>query len=149
MKKKILILIIIIALILAGVFLYTNGKNQRLKQIEKEKENRYIEIKETVKKGIEWNLKAMYPNCPIVDILPEAEYYGGTHYNAYFLISNGYIKQEDLLDYDGKSYCDIFVKVNNYKKNPMDEQHDCNVSYKLYLKCDGYTEKGYQDWGKK
>lgn len=141
MNKKILIIFIILVIIGASIILVVknNQKEKRLKQ------SRYLEIKETVKKGIEQNLKARYPNCPIVDDIEE-ENAPGNQYNASYLINNGYLKKEDLLDYDQKTYCDIFVKVKSYRKNPLDAQKDCNVSYELYLKCSEYQEKGYENW---
>lgn len=147
MKKKILIvlsLILIISLCLITAFMLYKDKQKD--EQEKNEQARYLEIKEIVKKGVEKNLRATHPNCPIVDELPENNSVG-FHYNSSYLINNGYIKQKDLLDYDGESFCDIYVEIKTYKKNQFDSQKDCNVSYELYLKCNNYEEKGYQNWG--
>lgn len=150
MKKntKLILLSILLLIILSilGIIIYSKIDKVNKNKIAQEKQTRYSEIREIVTKGVKNNLNDMYPKCPIIAKLPE-DNAPGTHYNAQFLIENGYIKQKDLLDYDKKSYCDIFVKVKCYRKDPLDEQNNCNVSYKLYLKCNGYEEKGYQNWG--
>ena len=62
MKKKIIIILSIIFVvgitIIMGIFLYKNVK-------ENKEQARYNEIKENVKKGVEWKLRANYPKCPI------------------------------------------------------------------------------------
>ena len=71
----------------------------------------------------------------------------GTHYNASFLISNGYIKKDELIDVDGKNYCDVYVVIQANFEDPQDHQKNCSTAYKIYLKCKDYKDKGYIDWG--
>lgn len=145
MKRKIIIISCIIVALIIGIVAYFNIKEKNEKITEKAKQERYSEIRKNVIKGVEWNIHAMYPNCPIVD---DSKGNGsGAHYNSSFLIENGYIKKSDLLDYDEKSYCDIYVRIYDRFEDELDHQHNCYVSYKLYLKCNGYEEKGYFDWG--
>ena len=55
----------------------------------------------------------MYPNCPIKDNFDEEKSKStGNHYNSSFLINNGYLKKDELLDVDGKSYC-VFMLLFN------------------------------------
>ena len=61
MKKKILIIafvLVLVMLLVASIFIYKSKK-------EKEEQARYVEIKESVKKAVEWNLSAQYPFCKI------------------------------------------------------------------------------------
>ena len=70
--------------------------------------------------------------------------------NSKFLINNGYIKKEELLDVDGKNYCDIYVVVYRYIDESISFEaygNDCEVNYKAYIKCKDYEDKGYVDWG--
>ena len=143
MKKKniiiISVLIIFISLIVLR-FVFFNKKNVN----EITSEERYKEIRESAKKAAEWHLKATQPYCVIGDSKEKKKY---SHMNSRFLINNGYIKKEELLDIDGESYCDIYVRIYDRFEDELDHQHNCYVSYKLYLKCNGYEEKGYFDWG--
>ena len=66
--------------------------------------------------------------------------------NSSFLINNGYIKKEELLDIDNKSYCDVYVDISTEYKDKLDHQRDCKIYYKIYLKCNEYADKGYIDW---
>lgn len=142
MKKKILIPLSIILLIVIGLIIYLNiyKNNEENKKIE-----RYNEIKENVKKAVEWNIEASYPNCLIAKDFKETTS-PGTHYNSSFLINNGYIKKSELLDIDNKSYCDVYVDINTHFENPLDHQSNCEIYYKIYLKCKDYEDKGYVKW---
>lgn len=155
MKKKITYGALIVAVLICIALFVIIGinHNKDLKNNEK-KENdnkRYAEIKESTKKAVEWNIKAMYPNCPITDAFDDVKNANtsGTHYNSSFLISNGYIKKDELLDVDGKNYCDVYVIVQTNFEDPQDHQKNCTTAYKIYLKCNDYEDKGYIDWGKK
>lgn len=108
---------------------------------ENEKE-RYTEIKESAKKASEHYLRALYPNCTISNESGETNS-PGTNFNSSWLISNGLIKKDELLDVDKKSYCDVHVKAKAYFENPLDHQKNCNVYYQIYLKCMNYEDKGY------
>ena len=77
----------------------------------------------------------------------QIEGFKGAKYKSYKNYDDALKFVNGELDYDKKSYCDVFVKVKRYRKDPLDEQNNCNISYKLYLKCNGYEEKGYQNWG--
>ena len=50
------------------------------------------------------------------------------------------LKNRYIITYFFSSFYDRF-------EDELDHQHNCYVSYKLYLKCNGYEEKGYFDWG--
>lgn len=123
-----------------GIFLYSS------EQEEKELA-RYEEIKESLKEAVEWNLSAQYPYCKISKDFKETSF-PGSFYNSNFLINNGYIKKKELLDIDGKSYCDVYVDINTYYEDPQDQQKNCELYYKIYLKCKNYEDEGYINWGK-
>ena len=141
MKKKVIILLAIIFVvgitIIMGIFLYKNVK-------ENKEQARYNEIKENVKKGVEWKLRANYPKCPIGN---KYEKKRSSHCNSSYLINQGFIKKEDLLDIDGSSYCDVYVETYTYFKDSLDYQNNCEVNYKIYLKCKNHEDKGYINWG--
>lgn len=101
-KIKFIIISLIILLITLLSFILLNQHNKANEK--KLNENRYNEIRRSVEKAVKWNIGAMYPNCEISDGFKDLS---GTHYNSSFLINNGYIKKEELLDIDNKSYCDV------------------------------------------
>lgn len=141
MKKKNWIEFIVLAMIICLIVflaLYKNYENNL-------RAKRYEEIKESVKKAVERNIKAMYPSCPIAKEFREAAS-TGSHYNSSFLINNGYLEKSELLDIDEKSYCDAFVKVSAYYEDSSDKEHNCEMSYKIYLKCKNYEDDGYINW---
>lgn len=143
-KKTLIILSIILIMVICFIIcfiLYTNYKTN----LEKKAQERYAEIKESVKRAVEWNISAMYPNCSIEKEFKETNS-PGRFYNSSFLVSNGYIKKSELLDIDNKSYCDVYVDINTYYEDPFDHQHNCEIYYKIYLKCKDYKEKGYVNW---
>lgn len=145
MKKRIIVLLSIILVIIIcsilGFILYNNYKKEQ----EQKAQERYSEIRESVKKAVEWNIHAQYPGCSIAKEYKKTG--AGNFYNSSFLINNGYIKQNELLDIDNKSYCDIYAIIDSYFENPLDYQHNCEVYYKIYLKCANYEDKGYVNWG--
>lgn len=129
MKKRILILIIFIMTIIIILSIYTIFNFN----IAKAKE-RYSEIKETFEEAVIWNLDATGDSkrhCE-ENITKEITI------TADLLISNGYLKKEDMLDIDGKSYCDGYAKTF--------AAEDCGIDYKLYIKCNDYKTKGYKDY---
>lgn len=143
MKKKNIILISILFLVIIGIIVSIFFINNK----EIIPEERYKEIKESAKNAAEWHLKATQPYCVIGDSKEKKRY---SHMNSKFLINNGYIKKEELLDIDGKSYCDIYVVVYRYIDESISFEaygNDCEVNYKVYIKCKDYEEKGYVDWG--
>lgn len=126
MKKKIVILIIfiVIVIIILSIYIFNNTK-------EKE---RYKEIKEVFEKAVIWELDATgnsKKHCE-ENITKEITI------TADNLISNGYLKKEDMLDIDGKSYCDGYAKTF--------AADDCGIDYKIYIKCNGYKTNGYKDY---
>lgn len=149
MKKKIMIFVIIVFFIIVAVISGISKHNNDIKNKEN-KNRRYAEIKNSVKKAVEWNINAMYPNCPINDNFDEEKSKStGNFYNSSFLIDNGYLKKDELLDVDGKNYCDVYVIIQSTFENPQDHQNNCSIAYKFYLKCNKYKDKGYKDWGSK
>ena len=146
MKKKNIILIIVIVLITI-ITIIAIGIKKHQDDVKNNNNQRYSEIKESVKKAVEWNIKAQYPSCPISSVFDKDAQTGKTFYNSSFLIDQGYIKKEELLDVDGKPYCDIYVVIKVKYEDPLDHQNNCSTSYKAYIKCNDYVDKGYIDWG--
>lgn len=143
MKKKIIIVILIVLILIIGLSVcIVLHKNKQ----ERKAQERYNEIRESVKQAVEWNISAQYPKCLISKEFKETTS-PGTFYNSKFLINNGYIKKEELLDVNNRSYCDVFVDINTYYEDPLDHQQNCEIYYKIYLKCKDYKDKGYADWG--
>lgn len=143
MKRKIIIISFIVLIIIIGTIVgYSLYKNKQ----DKKAQARYNEIRENVKKGVEWNISAQYPGCTISKEFKKTTF-PGKFYNSNFLIQNGYIKKQELLDIDNESYCDVYVDINTYFENPQDHQQNCEVYYKIYLKCKNYEDKGYINWG--
>ncbi len=139
--KKIIIILLILILTVFGVLLGFKIKKDRE---EKNNQIRYQEIKENVKKAVIWNISAQCPKCTIDDNFKDSDSNASiTSYNSSFLIGNGYIKKEELLDIDKTSYCDVYVKIKVYYDNPSDHQQNCTANYKIYLKCQKYKDKGY------
>jgi len=139
-KKSIIIISIILVLVISIIICFDLYKNNQ------ESQKRYNEIRESVKKSVEWNIRAQYPGCSISKKFKETTS-PGQIYNSSFLIKNGYIKKEELLDIDNESYCDVYVDINTFFVNPLDHQQNCEVYYKIYLKCKNYEEEGYINWG--
>lgn len=126
MKKTILTITITIVILLSNTYLYKYFKtkeNQKYQTILKEFENALI-----------WELD-------VTDIAqkkcePNVNKKGIT--TSKYLISQGYLKKEKMLDIDNKSYCKAYAKIFDTK--------DCGVDYKLYLKCKNYKTNGDIDW---
>lgn len=142
MKKKTIIrLIIIFALVILLIVSFVIHKNNQKTKVQE----RYAEIREGVKSAVEWNIKAQIPGCSIEkEVRNDSTPY--TFYNSSFLLKNGYIKKEELLDVDGESYCDVYVDINVYFEDPLNHQQNCETYYKIYLKCKYYVDEGYVDW---
>ena len=51
------------------------------------------------------------------------------------------------MDIDNKSYCNIYVDINTFFENPLDHQHNCEIYYKIYLKCKNYEDEGFINSG--
>lgn len=146
MKKKNIIIISIFSLVIIGFVVSILFINKKEDKVITPKE-RYKEIRESAKKAAEWYLKATQPYCVIGDSKEKKRY---SYMNSRFLINNGYIKKEELLDIDGESYCDIYVVEYRYIDESISLEsykNDCEVNYKVYIKCKEYEDKGYVDWG--
>ena len=141
-KKKIMIAMVILIVLCIAISLILYNKYEKDKK--NREQQRYNEIRESVKTAVEWNINAMYPYCEISDGFKKD--LSGTHYNSSFLINNGYLKKEELLDVDKKSYCDIYVDIKNEFQNQQDHQRNCKIYYKIYLKCNNFEDKGYINW---
>lgn len=141
--------------ILVDTYIYVDGsqktyfkwtKRAYIEQNEEVKKNnameRYTEIRESVKKASEHYLRAVYPNCLILNENRET-YTPGEFFNSSWLLNNGLIKKNELLDIDKKSYCDAHAKATAYFENSLDLQKNCEVYYQIYLKCKNYEDKGY------
>ena len=140
MKKVITILIIIITIIIIGIF----GIKVYIK---KDEQKRYNEIKESVKKAVEWQIKATQPYCTLVHGIPDnMKSNSGGHMQSKHLINSGYIKKEELLDIDKKSYCDVYVVTRDDHVEELNPKKGCTVYYEYYLKCKNYKDKGYFNW---
>ena len=142
MKKKMVITTLVLLLIMGLFICFLLYKSNQEKKVQE----RYNEIRESVKKAVEWNISAQYPKCSISKEFKETNS-PGTFYNSNFLIKNGYIKREELLDVDNESFCDVYVDINTHYEDPLDYQQNCEIYYKISLKCKDFEEKGYVDWG--
>lgn len=139
-RNKIMIVILISVVLLFTIFIMLYNKYEKNKE-----QQRYNEIRENVKAAVEWNINAMYPYCKISDGFKKD--LSGAYYNSSFLINNGYIKKEELLDVDKKSYCDVYVDIKSEYEDELEHQRDCKIYYKIYLKCNNFEDKGYINWG--
>ncbi len=120
--KRFLIILGILLVLIAITFLGINCYAQK----------RYKEMHASMEEGILWQFRATRPNgCLVEEDGIESEF------RAPYLINQGYIKKEDLLDIDNKSYCKAYAitKCENQK-----------FTYKIYLKCKYYKDKGYHDY---
>ena len=143
-KKKFIIIIVFSILILFSLVFFSIKlfENNKLKVAEK----RYDEIRESAKKAAEWHLKASQPYCVIGDSKEKKRY---SHANSSFYINNGYIKKEELLDIDGVNYCDMYVVEYRYIDESISLEsykNDCEVDYKVYIKCNDYEDENYSNW---
>lgn len=127
MKKnifKIILIIILVVILIAGVFGYKKYKENK----------RYEEIIKDFEEALIWELdatgvskKKCEPNVTKNSIT-----------SATYLISQGYLKKESMLDANGKSYCKAYADIF--------DTEDCGVDYKIYLKCKNYKTAGYISW---
>jgi hypothetical protein len=96
--------------------------------------NRYKEIKNDFETGLKWNISVSYPNgCANSDSTTSYK----NIITSSYLIQQGYIKKEIMLDVDGKSYC---------KANANTDCKDGKIVYDIYLNCKDYVDEGYVDW---
>ena len=126
MKKYKKILIILITIIIAVILLIIT-----FKKVAKYEENkRYEEIRKSIRKGLEWQDEATSNGkCESdKDVLYVS--------NDFYMIAQGYIKKEDLLDVDKKSYCKTVIVTHC---------EDNKYVHKIYLKCKNYVDNGYTE----
>lgn len=87
MKKKIIIVnVIVLLIVISSITIFSIRKNIK----EQEANRRYAEIKESAKKGVEWNIRAAYPFCKISDNWDD-DFTRMSYSNSTFYINNGYI----------------------------------------------------------
>ena len=131
MKKKILIIIIILITITTIITALILFNSKRQKELNNKK---YEEILNALEEALIWEMDATdisdKRNCgsPISGSL-----------TSEYLISQGYLKREDMKDVDNKSYCNGLAKIRR--------KDGCKVKYKLYISCKDYETKkeGYVD----
>ena len=127
MKRVIFGLVIIIF----SIFIITGCDKKKVNN-EDINMNRYKEIKNDFEVGLKWNISSSYPNgC----LNPDVSY--NEIITSNYLIQQGYIKKEVMLDVDGNSYC---------KANANTDCKDGKIVYNIYLKCKDYVDEGYVDW---
>ena len=142
-KKSMIVLItliVVIGICITAICIINKSKKNKV-------QDRYKEIRESAKKAVDWYIGASQPYCVIGDKKEKKKY---SHSNSSFFINNGYIKKDELLDVDGVNYCDIYVVVYRYIDESISLEaykNDCEINYKIYLKCNDYKDKGYIDWG--
>ena len=81
MKKRIYIIFTILLLVIIVISSILIIKNNNDKKFKVKYEKRYDEIREGVKKAVEWNIKASYPKCPITNNNKEPKG-AGMYYNS-------------------------------------------------------------------
>lgn len=131
--KKIVFGLIIVCF---SMFVIT-GCAKKEKNKEENKDNnmyleRYEEIKKDFEEGLKWNLTVSCPNC----CLDSNTSYKQTITSNY-LVQQGYIKKDILLDVDKESYCKVYADT---------DCSDGKIVYDIYLKCNNYIDEGYIDW---
>ncbi len=119
MKKLIPILIIIIV----GICIFVGIKYVNIINTQ----NKYEKMLDKIKEAVDWQNDAVFV------IRDEAFCANKTQTitTSDFLISQGYLKKKDLLDIDGKSYCEARIKI--YKDD------NCDIRYTIDLKCKDYS----------
>lgn len=119
-KKNMNKILVVVVIILIGLVIFTSCSNCN--------QERYEKIKKDFEKGLKLHLNASYPSCT-----------EGTEsiVTSEFLINQGYIKKDILLDVEKKSYC---------KANAKTKCVDNEMTYTIYLKCESYESDGYVDW---
>lgn len=135
MKKKIIIIIsigLVFVSFIVGILAWFNNKRQAEKMAVEEKE-RYEEIRNKFEEAVKQNINATF-------VIHNE--YNCTHYNeqnltSRWLIYQGNLKKEDMLDVDGESYCKALAKT--YMGD------NCTIKYNIYLSCKNYTDEGYKD----
>ncbi len=119
MKKLIPILIIIIV----GICIFVGIKYINIIKTQ----NKYEKMLDKIQEAVDWQNDAVYV------IRDEAFCANKTQMitTSDFLISQGYLKKKDLLDIDGKSYCE--ARIEKYKDD------NCDIRYTIDLKCKDYS----------
>lgn len=135
MKKK---LIFIILLILVGgcVGIVVINCNLKVKERkEEEAKERYAEIIKIFSNAMDKHIEAAFINRD--DFNCKSFIRGNMTSDT--LIETGYIKRNDMLDVDGKSYCKaIATKYIVPLQNVNDKNVSCEMKYKVYIKCKNF-----------
>jgi hypothetical protein len=98
---------------------------------DEQKEKRYAEIIDSLEKAIKWQIGSTF----VIRNEYNCTHYGDNVLSTSDLISNGYLKQEEMLDIDNKSYCK--GSVYTYMGD------NCNVEYNIFISCKDYKTPGF------
>ena len=82
---------------------------------------------------MDWHIEASF-------VIRDEYHCKGEHrstWSSQLLINYGFLKKEEMLDVDGKSYCK--ATIEEY----MGE--NCTMKYDIYLSCKDYEDEGYYD----
>lgn len=136
MKKALKLFLVIGIMILLISF---TMKNYFEKKEETKKLLRYNEIRENIKKAMDWQIRATFvikseENCNNLSSID------GAHISSSGLIGEGYLKKDEMLDVDKVSYCKATIITH--------EEENCNIGYKIYISCKDYQDEGYINWDK-
>ncbi len=119
MKKLIPILIIFIV----GICIFVGIKYVNITKSQ----NKYEKMLDKIKEAVDWQNDAVF-------VIRDEAFCANKNKmitSSDFLISQGYLKKKDLLDIDGKSYCE--ARIEKYKDD------NCNIRYIIDLKCKDYS----------
>lgn len=147
MNRKVVLIVSIIILFILCIFLifkvYKKDIQRREKKNDETKEKielessekRYNEIRESIKKAMDWHIEASLvikneDNCKVGHRVT---------WSSQLLIKYGFLKQKEMLDVDEKSYCKAMI-VEYMGEN-------CTMKYDIYLSCKDYEDEGYYDLG--
>ncbi len=119
MKKLIPTLMIIIVgiCILVGIRYVNIIKTQ----------NKYEKMLNKIKEAVDWQNDAVF-------VIRDEAFCANKNRmttTSDYLIQQGYLKKKDLLDIDGKSYCE--ARIEKYKDD------NCDIRYTINLKCKDYS----------
>ncbi len=119
MKRIVQILLIISGIIIVGICIYFGIKHINTIKIQ----NKYGRMLDKIQEAVEWQNNAVY-------VIRDEDFCSRKNKSSTtsdHLIAQGYLKKEDMLDIDGKNYCD--ARIDKYIDN------DCNIRYKIKLSC--------------
>ena len=125
MKKLILFLLVLLGLGI-GVFIYIKiDNNRKYEQISNNFEdalNTYFKVK------IKYGYKEEYCSNNGDEIVTSS-----------YLISQGYLKKDNIKDIDNKNYCTAYTKIHG--------SNECKYVFdKIYIKCKNFVTEGHAGW---